>query len=73
MKIIIKNKIKYKLDEYKKETGRNKIWIAEQMGMSKQTMYKIMNATNLTLETLIKFAVALECKPEELYDYKVES
>ena len=69
--VFIINKIEDKVNEYKKRTGITKKFIAHDMGMSKQAMFTIMKSNNLTLTTLVKFAHALKCEPEDLYDYKV--
>jgi DNA-binding Xre family transcriptional regulator len=71
MEIKIVNKINQRLDEYKKQTGVSKTFVAKQMNMSKQNMYQIFKTTNLSLETLIKFSIILKCNITDLFEYKI--
>lgn len=72
MKIIIVNKIEEQVRKYQKKTGVKRIWLAEQLEMTPQNMYKIFNSTNMTLETLIKFAVLLDCQVSDLFKFYIE-
>jgi DNA-binding Xre family transcriptional regulator len=42
------------------------------MEMSSQRLYEIFKADNLTLEVIVKFAITLNCKLDELVEYGVE-
>ena len=71
MQIKITNKIEEKINEYQKQTGATKTWLCKQLGMSNQNLYKIFSSTNLTIETLIKFSLLLNCNITDLFDYEV--
>jgi DNA-binding Xre family transcriptional regulator len=72
MKIIIHNRIKQKLDEYKSHTGISKTHIAEKMFFtSRQNMYALAESDNLSYDTLIKFSYILSCKIDNLVQYEV--
>ena len=71
MKVIVYNKIEEKVLEYQERTGSSKTFLANKMGMSPQNMYQIFKSNNITIETLIKFSMVLDCDKEELYDYEV--
>ena len=71
MQIKITNKIEEKINEYQKKTGATKTWLCKQLGMSNQNLYKIFSSTNLTIETLIKFSLLLNCNITDLFDYEV--
>jgi len=71
MQIKITNKIEERINEYQKQTGATKTWLCKQLGMSNQNLYKIFSSTNLTIETLIKFSLLLNCNITDLFDYEV--
>jgi DNA-binding XRE family transcriptional regulator len=65
----IEVKIKDKVEEFQKRTGVNKGFIAKRLGISKAALSEAFKSNNPRLETLIKFAICLDCKVEDLYDY----
>ena len=65
----IEVKIKDMVEEYQKKTGVNKAFIAKRLGLSRQALSEAFKSNNPRLETLIKFAICLDCKVEDLYDY----
>ena len=65
----IEVKIKDMVEEYQKKTGVNKAFIAKRLGLSRQALSEAFKSNNPRLETLIKFAICLGCKVEDLYDY----
>lgn len=69
--ITILNKIPQKVQEFQNKTGCTRRWLALKLGMSTQNMYKIFEASNVTLETLIKFAYVLQCDISDLFEYEV--
>ena len=71
MNVIFYNKIEEKINEYIEKTGSSKIWIAKQMGISKQALYSLMKSSNPYIIHLIKLAVILNCKVEDLYYYDI--
>lgn len=72
IEVKIINNINKKIEEYQSKTGTTKTWIAKEIGITKQAMYKFINADSVKLETLVKFAYVLKCKPEDLYEYKIK-
>lgn len=71
MKIKIVNKIEEKVNEYQGRSGATKTWIANKMSMSPQRMYQLMKAENMNIDVLVKFAIALECKLDDLIEYNI--
>jgi len=65
----IEIKIKEMVEEYQKKTGVNKAFIAKRLGLSKQALSETFKSSNPRLETLIKFAICLNCNVEDLYKY----
>jgi plasmid maintenance system antidote protein VapI len=55
--------------ELLEQKGLNQSWLAEQMGVSREHVSRILNARpNMTLLTIAKIAVALGVKPEVSLD-----
>ena len=71
MKIKITNKIEDKINEYQKQTGATKTFIASKMGMSPQRIYQLMKSDNMNIDVLAKFAIVLKCKLDDLVDYDI--
>lgn len=71
--ISFENKISYKLEEYRKKTGGTKTWIAEQLGISKQSLASLENSDNPTLKMLIKLSYILKCNISDLYTFEIKS
>ena len=71
MKIKITNKIEDKINEYQKQTGSTKTFIASKMGMSPQRIYQLMKSDNMNIDVLAKFAIVLKCKLDDLVDYDI--
>ena len=67
--VSIEVKIKDMVEEYQKKTGVNKAFIAKRLGLSKQALSEAFKSNNPRLETLVKFAICLDCQVEDLYDY----
>ena len=61
---MVKNKLKQILDE----KGIKQIWLAEKAGITKQTLSNLMtNRFNVSLESAIKIATALDLKVEDIF------
>jgi len=71
MEVMIKLKINEKIEEYRKDTGATKTWISHKLGMSKQRLSNIGNGDNITLKLLLRVAIFLNCKTEDLYEYSI--
>jgi DNA-binding XRE family transcriptional regulator len=72
MKIIItKNNIDAKINEYIKNTGATKTWIASQLEMSPQRMYQLYKADNMMMDVAFRFAEFLQCDIKDLFEYDV--
>jgi len=67
--VSIEVKIKDMVEAYQKKSGVNKAFIAKRLGLSRQALSEAFKSNNPRLETLIKFAICLDCKVEDLYDY----
>lgn len=68
----ITNKIKEKVEEYQQKTGVNKIFIAKRLGLTKQALSESFKSNNPKLETLLKFAIFLNCDISDLYTFQVK-
>lgn len=63
------NKIPHKVDEYIKQYGSTKTWLAKELGYkSKQAFEGAINSKNPTIETLAKFSTFFNCKIEDLVE-----
>ena len=71
MKIKITNKIEERINEYQKQTGATRKWIADKIGISKSRLYQIMQTENMMLDVAVKFAIFFNCKIEDLFDYEI--
>jgi DNA-binding Xre family transcriptional regulator len=69
--ISIENKIPRKIADYRDTHGCSIKWIAKQLRMSTQNLYKIFDSQNITLLTLIKISTFLQCNVDDLYSYSV--
>jgi putative transcriptional regulator len=62
-----------KIGHYLKLKGRKQNWLAEQIGMSNNTINSyVKNRSQPNLETLIKIGLVLEIKVNLLIDTKVD-
>jgi len=71
MKIKIINNIDDKITDYQFKTGASKVWIAEQLGISKARLYQVCLADNMMLDVAMKFAIFFKCPLEDLFDYEI--
>lgn len=71
MKIKIINNIDDMITDYQLKTGASKVWIAEQIGISKQRLYQICEAENIMIDVAMKFAIFFNCKIDDLFDYEI--
>ena len=71
MKIKIINNIDDMITDYQSKTGASKVWIAEQIGISKQRLYQICEAENIMIDVAMKFAIFFNCKIDDLFDYEI--
>lgn len=70
IEVKIVNKIEERINEKKKITGVTKTFIAEQIGISRQSLNILCKTPNPTIESLVKVAIAIGCDVTELYDYE---
>lgn len=73
LSIQIENKIPSKIADYRDRNGCTVKWIAQQLGMSTQNLYKIFDSENITLLTLVRISNFLKCNIEDLYEYSVNT
>lgn len=72
--MLLKVKVTYNLYEFRTKAGLTTKQLAALSGVSKSMInYAENNVKNLSVETLCKLAVALDVKPELLYNYKAYS
>ncbi len=65
--------VKYKLYDLRNKKGLTDQQLADKVGVSKSTINNIENnRTNTTVMILCQIAVALEVRPEELFEYYVK-
>jgi DNA-binding XRE family transcriptional regulator len=69
--IFFHNKIRDKINEHKSKTGASRTFVAEKMGISRQSLNALEDSNNPTVQMLIKLAVVLGCKVDDLYSYDV--
>jgi DNA-binding XRE family transcriptional regulator len=67
--IIFHNKIRDKINEYKSKTGASRTFIADKMGISRQSLNALEDSNNPTMQMLIKLAVVIDCEVNDLYSY----
>jgi DNA-binding XRE family transcriptional regulator len=67
--IIFHNKIRDKINEHKSKTGASRTWIADKMGISRQSLNALEDSNNPTMQMLIKLAVVIDCEVYDLYSY----
>jgi len=72
MIITITNNIERKVKEYQAQTGATKTFIANKMDITPARLYQIMKSNNMMLDVLVRFALALNCKIDDLIEYKME-
>lgn len=71
MNIKIINKIEEKVNEHQKKYGSSKVWIAEQVGISKSRMYQIFKSDDMMINVYIRFAIVLNCSLDDLIQYEI--
>ena len=71
MKVKITNKIEEKVNEHQKKYGSSKVWIAEQIGISKSRMYQIFKSDDMMINVYIRFAIVLNCSLDDLIKYEI--
>lgn len=71
MIVKFENRIDIKINEYIEKTGTTKIWIAKQMGFSKQNLYAFMKSENPNIVPLIKLSLIINCEIKDLYDFTI--
>jgi len=72
IKVIVANKISEKINEFQKKYGSSRAFIADKIGISKQSLNALEKSDNPTIQSLEKIAYVLECKVEDLYDSFIE-
>lgn len=62
----------FKLDIVLESRGKTKYWLSKETGIDNNTLGKIYNneAKQIKKETIDKICKALDCKVEELIEYK---
>lgn len=73
LKVDIINNIEMKVNEYCLKYGSTKIWIAKQLGMSKQNLYTLFEASDIKFSILVKLSMFFECEIKDIFDYKIKS
>jgi len=73
LKIKIINKIDEKVHEYQIKNNVTRTKVAQQLDMSSSRMYQLFKADNMTIDVLIKFAILLDCKLDDLIEYKQDN
>lgn len=68
---ITANKLEFRINEYQRNTGASKVWIAKKLGISKQRMYQLFKADNMTIDVALKFAEFLKCDVKDLFEYDI--
>lgn len=71
VEVKIENLINDKINEYRAKNGATKTWIAEKIGIPKQSLYILCTTQNPTIESLIKVAYVLGCEVSDLYRYEI--
>lgn len=71
IRILFFNKIRDKINEHKSNTGASRTFVAEKMGISRQSLNALEDSSNPTIQMLIKVATVLGCDVDDLYSYKV--
>lgn len=70
--VLVISRIKDRIEEHQRKTGISKSFMAEKLGMSKQSLSDVFKSNNPRLDTLVKFSILLDCNINELFDvYRV--
>jgi len=72
IRVIIKFFILEKVEEFQKNTGATKAWIARKLGVSSQRLYTILKSETLTLDVLLRIAYILKCDVKDLYTVQID-
>lgn len=70
--IIITNNIEKKVKEYQTRTGATKTFLAGKMDITPARLYQIMKADNFMFDVIARVALALDCKIDDLIEYKID-
>jgi len=70
--IIITNNIERKIKEHQALTGATKTFLAGQMDITPARLYQIMRADNMMLDVIVRIALVLHCKVDDLIEYKID-
>jgi DNA-binding XRE family transcriptional regulator len=65
------NKITEKIKEFQKKYGSSRTFIANKMGISRQSLNQLENSENPTIIMLLKLAHVLECQVTDLYNVEI--
>lgn len=71
IEVRIVNKIEEKINEKKIVTGVTKSFIAEQIGISRQSLNILCKTPNPTIESLVKVSIAIGCDVTDLFEYEI--
>jgi len=71
IKVEIINTIEAKINEHKRKFGTTKSWVANRIGVTRQSLNILFASKNPTIESLEKIAHVLKCDIKELYKSKI--
>ncbi len=72
IKVKLKNNINDMLDKHKEEYGSSRTFIAEKMGISRQSLNSLAKSMNPTYLLLVKLAYILKCDVKNLIKTEID-
>lgn len=67
VKIEVTNNITNKINDFQKKYGSSRTFIANKIGISRQSLNSLESADNPSIQMLERLAFVLECSVDELY------
>lgn len=69
--VIITNNITNKINEFQKQYGATRTFIANKAGITRQNLNSLEKSENPTIQSLARLAYALDCEIKDLYECKI--
>jgi DNA-binding Xre family transcriptional regulator len=71
IEVKVENNIEEQYEKYKQKTGATQKWVADKLGMSKQSFNALFSSDNITIKKLIAIAYIFQCNIEDLVKYEI--
>lgn len=66
--------IEIKIDKILERQNKSLYWLAQETGLSYPTIHRLVSGktTSISFDTLEKICLALNCTPNDIFDFKKE-